>query len=72
MELNIERTADGNIVLIHDWVSMAERLLGSPGRLLRAFKSRRPLRADPVSWTTCSLLDEHRRSHRHRHQERGQ
>ena len=40
IELDFERTSDGELVLIHDWESMAERLLGSPGqRSLRLFRS---------------------------------
>lgn len=31
MELDFSRTSDGGIVLLHDWESMAERLLGAPG-----------------------------------------
>ncbi len=38
IELDFERTSDGEIVLIHDWESMAARLLGSAGqRSLRLF-----------------------------------
>ena len=40
IELDFERTSDGEIVLIHDWESMAARLLGSEGqRSLRLFRS---------------------------------
>jgi glycerophosphoryl diester phosphodiesterase len=40
MELDFERTSDGEIVLIHDWEAMAARLLGSGGRRsLRLFRS---------------------------------
>ena len=38
IELDFERSSDGEIVLIHDWESMAARLLGSEGqRSLRRF-----------------------------------
>ncbi len=40
IELDFERTGDGEIVLIHDWESMAARLLGAAGqRSLRLFRS---------------------------------
>ena len=40
IELDFERTGDGEIVLIHDWESMAARLLGEEGRQsLRLFRS---------------------------------
>lgn len=40
IELDFERTSDGEIVMIHDWESMAARLLGSEGqRSLRLFRS---------------------------------
>ncbi|MBR3556124.1 MAG: hypothetical protein IKN89_09435 [Oscillospiraceae bacterium] len=44
MELDFQRTSDGEIVLIHDWESMAGRLLGSEGqRSLRLFRSEEAL-----------------------------
>jgi glycerophosphoryl diester phosphodiesterase len=40
IELDFELTSDGEVVLIHDWESMAARMLGSSGqRSLRAFRS---------------------------------
>ena len=36
IELDFQRTSDGEIVLIHDWESMAERLLGSMGQRKKA------------------------------------
>ena len=36
IELDFQRTSDGEIVLIHDWESMAERLLGSEGQRKKA------------------------------------
>ena len=36
IELDFQRTSDGEIVLIHDWESMAGRLLGSEGQRRRA------------------------------------
>ena len=36
IELDFQRTSDGEIVLIHDWESMAARLLGSEGQRSRA------------------------------------
>ena len=40
IELDFQRTSDGEIVMIHDWESMAARLLGSEGqRSLRLFRS---------------------------------
>jgi len=40
VELDFERTADGDVVLLHDWESMAARMLGSPGqRTLAEFKA---------------------------------
>ncbi len=51
IELDFQRSSDGEIVLIHDWESMAARLLGSEGRRsLRLFRS-----ADALAGLT--LLD---------------
>ena len=36
IELDFERSSDGEIVLIHDWEAMAERLLGAEGQRRKA------------------------------------
>jgi glycerophosphoryl diester phosphodiesterase len=36
IELDFERSSDGEIVLIHDWEAMAERLLGTEGQRRKA------------------------------------